>query len=176
MPKFKGEHIYLRALEPEDIDFLYQVENDESLWYLSNTIQPFSRYILTEYLKNAHQDIFEAKQLRLVICANDDKRLGLIDLYDFDPINKRVGLGIVIHSDQDKRKGFGKEAIQLMSNYVFNTLQLHQIYVGITEENQASLHLFKSLNFMHTGTKTDWIKTHSEYSNELHFQLINTNN
>lgn len=176
MLKFKGEHIYLRALEPEDIDFLDQVENDESLWYLSNTIQPYSRYILKEYLKNAQQDVFEAKQLRLVIFSNDDVRLGLVDLYDFDPINKRVGLGIVIHSEGNKRKGFGKEAVQLMINYAFNTLDLHQIYVGITENNESSLKLFNSLNFAHTGTKTDWVKTYSGYLNELHFQLINTNN
>jgi diamine N-acetyltransferase len=50
-----------------------------------------------QYLENAHQDIYEAKQLRLAICQDQDfPALGLIDLFDFDPKNNRAGVGIVI--------------------------------------------------------------------------------
>ena len=77
-----GEHIYLRALEPEDLDFVYSIENDEKIWEMSSTQTPYSKFLIKQYLENAQQDIYEAKQLRLVVCAKDDTAIGLIDLFD----------------------------------------------------------------------------------------------
>ena len=61
------QNIHLRALEPEDLEFLYQIENKESFWEVSHTQTPFSKYVLKQYLENAHLDIYESKQLRLLI-------------------------------------------------------------------------------------------------------------
>ena len=44
-----GKNIKLRALEKEDLDFLYQIENNESFWQVSNTQTPFSKYMLKLY-------------------------------------------------------------------------------------------------------------------------------
>ena len=84
MVTLKGKHIYLRALEPEDLDFVYEIENDMSLWQLSDTQTPYSRFLIKQYLENAQQDIFEAKQLRLAICNTNNDTIGLIDVFDFD--------------------------------------------------------------------------------------------
>lgn len=112
----KGNHIYLRALEPEDLSFLYEIENDESLWEISHTQAPYSKWLLKNYLENSHQDIYEAKQLRLAIVENDTHRLyGLIDLFDFDPKNNRAGLGIVIKNHLERNKGTGTEAVDRKS-------------------------------------------------------------
>ena len=102
MVTLKGVHIYLRALEPEDLEFIYKVENDERIWEVSNTQTPYSRFLIKQYLENAHLDIYEAKQLRLAICTLKDEVVGLIDLYDFNPTFKRAGLGILIQ-DQEQR-------------------------------------------------------------------------
>ena len=97
MVTLSGNTLYLRALEPEDLEVVHYVENREDLWELSNTQTPYSRYLIKEYLEHAHKDIYEVKQLRLVICENvSDAVLGFIDLFDFDPKNRRVGLGILI--------------------------------------------------------------------------------
>lgn len=81
-----GHTIYLRALEPEDLDFIYALENNETVWEVSNTQTPYSRFLIRQYLENAHQDIYEAKQLRLAICLNETgETIGLIDIFDFDP-------------------------------------------------------------------------------------------
>ena len=93
----KGQHIHLRALEPEDLDFLYEIENNESIWEVSNTQTPYSKWVLKQYLENAQQDIFEAKQLRLVIVFSEtNEKIGLIDLFEFDAKNSRAGIGIII--------------------------------------------------------------------------------
>lgn len=172
MITLKSEYIKLRALEPEDINVLYNIENQESLWELSSTITPYSQYILKQYIQNSYKDIFEVRQLRLVIESHKNKFLGLIDLFDFDPVNHRAGLGILINNASNRGKGYAKSAVKLMLNYSKQKLQLHQIYVNINEANQASLNLFKGLGFQIIGVKKDWNFNGISYSNELLFQYI----
>ncbi|MDY2587688.1 GNAT family N-acetyltransferase [Winogradskyella aquimaris] len=173
MVNLKGQHIYLRALEPEDLEFIYGIENDTALWSLSDTLTPYSRFNLRQYLENAQQDIFEAKQLRLAICIMDDTTIGLIDVFDFDVKNKRAGIGILIKDEAKRSKGYGKEALELLVSYCFKTLHLHQVYANISESNLASLKLFESNGFKKIGLKADWRFDGQQFSNEFMLQLIN---
>jgi diamine N-acetyltransferase len=171
----KGNSVYLRALEPEDLSFIYTIENDESIWKVSNTQTPYSKFIIKQYLENAHQDIYEAKQLRLAICLNDsDEAIGLIDLFDFDPTNKRAGIGIIIHQTNNRENGIGSQALQLLINYSFTHLQLHQLYANIGKENEISIALFAKFGFELIGIKKQWNKVNNLYEDEALYQLINT--
>jgi diamine N-acetyltransferase len=173
MKTLNGKNIFLRALESSDLDFLYNLENDESLWKVSNTTTPYSKYILQQYLENSHRDIYEVKQLRLVICKHEDEAtVGFIDLFDFDPKHSRVGVGIVIFSEEEKGKGFAFEALQLTCNYAFANLNAHQIFAGISEENKASIQLFEKAGFERSGVKKDWIFSEGKYKSEYFYQLI----
>lgn len=174
MITLKGENIYLRALEPEDLDFVYHIENNESVWEISNTQTPYSRFLIKQYLENAQQDIYEAKQLRLAICWNDSlQAIGLIDLFDFDPKNKRAGIGIVIENEMDRNKGVGKEALGLLIKYAFINLNLHQLYANIGVNNENSCRLFTKFGFQKIGIKKDWNFNNGVFSDEEIYQLIN---
>lgn len=174
MVTLKGQNIYLRALEPEDLDFVYAIENDESIWNVSNTQTPYSRFLIRQYLENAHQDIYEAKQLRLAICQNDNfSAIGLIDLFDYDPRNNRAGIGILIQNKENRGNGNGSEALQLLINYAFTHLNLHQLYANIDTENEISLKLFTTFGFQLIGTKKQWNLVNGNYADESLFQLIN---
>ncbi|WP_299220711.1 GNAT family N-acetyltransferase [uncultured Aquimarina sp.] len=172
MLTLKGEHIYLRALEPEDLDFVYLIENDERIWEMSTTQTPYSRFLIKQYLENAHQDIYEAKQLRLVICSYDEATLGLIDLFDFNPTHNRAGVGILIAEQVHRGKGYGKEALTLIKNYGKTHLRLHQLYANIAEDNLASIKLFEKEGFKKIGTKNEWNLVDGVYKDELLYQLI----
>jgi len=173
MVTLQGNTIFLRALEPEDLAFIYHIENDENIWEVSNTQTPYSKFLITQYLENAHQDIYEAKQLRLAICKIENlEAIGLIDLFDFDPKNKRAGVGIIIQNDVDRNNGFGKEALGLMINYAFHQLQLHQLYANIGTENLPSLSLFTTFGFEKIGVKKDWNFTNNSFHDEVLLQLI----
>ena len=167
----RGENINLRALEPSDLDVLYNWENDTTIWKVSQTIAPFSKNILAKYLENAHQDIFTAKQLRLMI-EKDNTPIGTIELFDFDPVNLRCGIGIWIVDKENRRKGYAKEALLLIINYAFTNLHLNQIYCNISSRNQASINLFGSLDFQLVGVKAKWNKTVDGWEDELLFQLL----
>ncbi|MFC4740645.1 GNAT family N-acetyltransferase [Flavobacterium ponti] len=174
MITLKGNNIYLRALEPEDLAFIYTIENDESIWNVSNTQTPYSKFLIKQYLENAHQDIYEAKQLRLAICLNNsDEAIGLIDLFDFDPTNNRAGIGIIIHQDNKRENGIGSEALELLIRYCFTHLQLHQLYANIGTENEISIALFTKFDFQLIGIKKQWNKVDNEFKDEALYQLIN---
>ncbi len=175
MVTLKGKHIYLRALEPEDLEFIHTIENEEAIWELSSTITPYSKFLIKQYLENAHQDIYEAKQLRLVISSYDDKALGMIDIFDFDFKNKRAGIGILVKDIEDRKKGYGSEALDLLCQYAFNHLDLHQLYCNISEDNEASIKLFVNQGFKQVGLKKDWTFFNGTYKNEYLFQLITNN-
>lgn len=171
--RLRGEHIYLRALEPEDLALLYQLENNTQVWEISNTLAPYSKYVLKQYLDNSLKDIYEAKQLRLVICEiNNDLPIGFIDIFDFDPKHRRAGLGIIIFSEAFKRKGFASQAINLVCEYGFNHLNLHQFFAHITSDNLESIALFEKLGFVKAGTKKDWIATQDLFKDEFIYQFI----
>lgn len=173
MITLKGKHIYLRALEPEDLSFLYKVENDEAIWEMSHTQTPYSQYILKQYLANSHQDIYEAKQLRLIISDYGHNALGMIDLFDFDFKNRRAGVGILVYEHRHRQQGIGSEALELLISYSFRHLDLHQLYCNISEDNAPSIKLFENHGFRKVGVKKDWIYSNKAYKNECLFQLIN---
>ena len=160
-------------MEPEDLEMLYEWENNESYWTISNTISPFSKYTLKRYLENSHKNIYESGQLRLMIEHIHDKvTMGTIDIFDFDPFHRRAGLGILIANEAYRRKGYGAMALTGLIEYCFKTLQLHQLYCNILANNTESMDLFKKLGFVQAGIKKAWIKTTDGYLDEYLFQLI----
>ena len=170
--KLQSENITLRALEPEDIDYLYQWENDAENWKVSNTQAPFSRFVLEQYIATAHQDIYSVKQLRLIICDKQNKPVGCIDLFDFEPSHLRAGIGVLIADKTERRKGYASEALELLIDYSHQTLNLHQLYCNITIDNEASVLLFQKHGFQITGIKKQWIREGGKFIDELLLQRI----
>lgn len=169
-----GKKIFFRALEPADIDILYEWENDTSVWHISNTITPFSRFALEQYILNSNTDIYTAKQLRLMINKkNNNDTIGAIDLFDFNPHHQRAGVGLLIKKSE-RNKGYADEALDLLADYAFNTLQLHQLYCNISSDNEVSLHLFQKKNFKICGRKKEWLKINNTWIDEFQLQLLNT--
>jgi len=173
----QAEKIYLRALEPNDLELLYQMENNLSVWDVSNTITPFSRDILKLFLETAHQDIFTNKQLRLMICLNSNHAVvGTVDLFDFDPHHLRIGIGILI-IENFRKQGFAHEAIKLSLDYCFNTLLVNQVFCNISDKNIESIKLFEHSNFIFAGNKKVWNRIGvNDYEDELIYQCFNPKN
>jgi len=155
----------------DDLQWLYLIENDEGLWKYSNTIVPFSKEILTKYILNSNRDIFDVKQLRMVVYSKEVSRIGLIDLYDFSPENKRLALGIII-DEKYRNIGVAKKALFLIEKWIKSRLDIHQIYVNIGEENLISIKLFKSLGYIKIGLKKDWNFYNNKFNSEFTFQKI----
>lgn len=165
--------ILLRALEKEDLDILYKWENNTEVWELSNTLIPFSKYTLQEYIESSQKDIYEAKQLRLIIeHLETQTALGTLDLFDFDPYHMRSGVGILIAEKENRGKGYASEALDTLIRYCSEILDLKQLYCNIIENNTESLNLFISKGFIITGTKKAWLRLKDQWITEFFLQKI----
>lgn len=162
--------IKLRAVEPEDLERLYAWENNPLLWDVGNTRNPYSRFVLRQYIVDSDKDIYENKQLRLMmVSVKTGETVGTVDLFDFDIHNSRIALGLFVDT-AFQGKGFAKEALHLVEDYVFNFLQLNQLYCHISENNIASRKLFEKENYETNGILKNWIKTIEGYENIIVFQ------
>ncbi len=161
----------LRALEPDDLDILYDTENDKSLWKYSNTSSPFSKHSLKKFIENSHLDIIEHKQVRLVLSDKNNLPFGFIDLFKYDMTNKRAGVGIIIF-EKYRSRGLGSISLDLIENYVKKYIPIHQLYANISSENTESIKLFEKHNYLKVGNKKDWIYYNNKYFNELLYQKI----
>lgn len=171
-----GNNLLLRAPEPADIDIIYRWENDMRIWHLGNTLAPYSRFAIEQFVLNTENDIYASKQLRLMIDWHNSPKgtetIGSLDLFDFDPHHLRAGIGILI-DEPYRNRGFATEALELLISYCFNTLNLHQLYCNIEPSNPESIHLFAKAGFLLCGTKKEWLKREGNWLDELMFQLLN---
>lgn len=152
----------LRAIEPEDLDLLYRIENDQELWGVGYTNVPYSRYALHDYVAHAAADIYVDRQVRLMIDVQDVGVVGIADLMDFDPRNNRAEVGIVIQKPF-RHRGYGHQALAQLLDYAQKVLHLHQLYAIIASENEESIHLFLHLGFQHQATLAGWLYDGKHY-------------
>jgi diamine N-acetyltransferase len=170
---FESEKILLRPCEPSDLEVMYQWENNQSNWLLSDTIKPFSKYTLEEFLKQDQSDIYAAKQQRFIIqLKNPDKTIGLIDLYNFDPHHHRAGVGVLIGDLQERKKNYASDALQLLHQYSFGILNLNQLFCYIQVSNAASIRLFEKAGYKKTGTLKKWLMNNGKYENVFFYQCL----
>jgi diamine N-acetyltransferase len=153
-------NVVLRAVEPSDVDNMYVWENDVSVWKISQTFSPYSEYTLQEYSHKANISIQEAKQFRFIIdihSENEITSVGIIDVFDYDSVNQKAAIGILIGNHSYRRKGIACLSLEIAADYCFNILNLHQIYCYIGKNNIHSIGLFESQGFLKSGILKDWI-------------------
>lgn len=165
-------NIVLRALEPDDVEMLYNWENNMEIWELSNTKTPFSKYVLAKYIQESARDIYETRQLRLIIETRDHVPVGAIDLFEFEPYHQRAGVGILIHKTEHRHKGYATDALAALSNYALEVLGLKQLYANIAADNPISINLFEKAGFQQSGLKKNWLKTFTGWKDEVLLQKM----
>lgn len=166
----ENENIRLRAVEPEDLDRLYVWENNTQLWDVGNTRNPYSRFVLKQYIVDSAKDIYENKQVRLMmVLIKTGETVGTVDLFDFDIHNSRIALGLFVDA-AFQGKGYARESLHLVEEYIFDYLKVNQLYCHIAENNTASIRLFEQEEYEKTGLLKDWIKTANGFENIVLFQ------
>ncbi|MEI7504394.1 MAG: GNAT family protein [Paludibacter sp.] len=166
----ENENIVLRAVEPEDLDRLYIWENNSQLWDVGNTRKPYSRFVLKQYILESSKNIYETKQLRLMMVSKETgETVGTVDLFDFEIHNSHIALGLFVDA-AFQGKGFAKASLKLIEEYVFDYLKVNQLYCHISQNNTASIKMFEQENFEKTGILKQWVKTLEGYEDIILFQ------
>lgn len=168
-----NNRIYLRAVEPEDLEVMYEMENDPMMWDVSSFTVPYSRYVLRQYIEGSQSDMFADKQLRLMMVRREDNRtLGTVDVTDFVPLHSRGAVGIAVYKEF-RQEGYAADGLQLLCDYVFGFLCIRQLYAHVAVDNEASLRLFRSCGFTQCGLLKDWLQTKEGYRDAALMQCLN---
>ena len=166
-----NSYVTLRAMEPEDLELLYQIENDQELWEVGTANVPYSRYALNNYVMCAANDIYTDKQVRLVMENEEKKVVGLLDILNFDPRHLRAEIGIVVLKEH-RGKGYGEQAIQRAIDYGRNFLHIHQLYAIVDATNIPSIQLFKKVGFSQGVNVKEWIFDGCDYHDAFFMQFF----
>ena len=167
----KSSKLKLRAVEPEDLDLMYLIENDTELWPCGQASAPFSYYALKQYIAESSNDFFHDRQLRLVLETAEGTSVGFVDLQNYDPLHHRAEVGIVVVPEQ-QRKGLATEALGLLAKYVSSHLGVHQLYALVPEDNTASVALFTKCGYKETATLQDWLNSPKGWQSVVVYQLV----
>ncbi|MCL2650737.1 MAG: GNAT family N-acetyltransferase [Candidatus Azobacteroides sp.] len=172
MTFLENENLLLRALEPEDLDILYAWENNTELWKYGSTLMPYSKFALRDYLANSLHGIVYSRQLRLMAVEKESlTAVGMVDLFDYDPIHQRAGVGILVDTPY-RRKGYGAEILNLTADYAFHILHINQLYAHIPLSNTVSFNLLSKCGYEQSGVLKAWLKTATGFEDVHLMQLM----
>ncbi|WP_210521012.1 GNAT family N-acetyltransferase [Hymenobacter terricola] len=164
--------VHLRALEPDDLEFLYALENDPDIWGVSDTLVPVSRHALREYLEHATADFYVVRQLRLVITTEISRvPVGVVDLFDYDPLHQRAGVGITVLAGE-RRHGYARQALELLMAHARQVLRLHQVHATVGAGNRGSMKLFRATGFRRVGARREWLRTATGWQDAVEWQCL----
>lgn len=164
-------NVTLRAPEPDDLDFLYLLENDEAARESTPCGTPVSRQQLWQYLHDYDGDIAAQHQLRLMVCGAAGARLGAVDIYDYSHRDRRAYVGIAIAPDC-RRHGYGAAALEAVCAFAADVLGMHQLAAVVTVDNAASRRLFAACGFKPCGRLRSWRRRGTSYADALVLQRL----
>lgn len=171
-PLLCDDKITLRAVEATDLDNILAWENDTTIWEVGSSMAPFSRKSIWDYIESYNPDIFAARQLRLIIECNDSRQaVGMIDLYDFDPMNRRAGVGLLIDRAY-RHQGYGLRSLALLAGYAGKFIGMHQLWAVVSVDNSHSVDLFKKSGYRITGRMKSWLRSGKSYRDAFMMQLL----
>ncbi len=175
-----SESLFLRALEPDDIDFLYDLENREDSFLVGENCIPFSRDFLQRFVyASLHENLLSTGQLRLVACKTpplgkkgfEMPPVGVLDFFNHDALHRRAEVGIVVCKDL-RGKGLGAKILQEACVYAQNRLNLHQLHAETAVCNTSSVRIFRSCGFKRCGSRRQWIMQGGKWVDVVLWQKI----
>lgn len=161
----------LRALEPEDVEFMYACETDVDTFRNTDYIAPLSRRMLHDYALSYDADPFRAGQLRLVVEETSTKTpVALADLYNISTHDLSALIGIIVLPNY-RRQNIATTAIKLLIEYCKFCLHLEIIAAFVDNINIPSLRLFKKCGFKSIANIPRWRKVDGERHDVTLFTL-----
>lgn len=168
----ENDIVRLRAVEPHDSQLLFSLEADPAMDEVNFATAPASRHLIDRYIASYTADLHSDGQLRLIIEARDSgKAVGSIDISDYNPRDRRGFVGIAI-VEGERRKGYGRAALEILCRYAALDLGIHQLAAQVAVDNTASKALFTSCGFKPAGRLRRWIRRGRAYQDAIIFQHL----
>jgi diamine N-acetyltransferase len=152
-PFLVGEQVYLRSVEKDDLELLRKWANDPQLRALTGETTPMTPAGAEEYLERLSHD---PDRVWFVIVLRDSGRvIGETGLLRMFPAWRTTDLSIIIGEKDAWGQGYGRDAIRLMIDYAFGSLNFHRISIGVVGFNESALRFYEKMGFQREGVQRD---------------------
>ena len=171
-PFLEGEKIYLRPLEPEDLnrEYLGWLNNPKVTCFLESGIFPQTQKELEKYIKQATHS---PDQLILAIVdKKSSQHIGNVKLGPINWIHRWGTLGLLIGNQQQWGRGVGREATRLMLGYAFSRLNLNRIDLGVYADHKRAIRLYRTIGFRIEGRFRKDVFHKGQYKDRLWMGLL----
>lgn len=163
--------ITLRAVEPQDVDIIFEIDNDVEAWADSDMSAPYSRALLAKYADGYMAEPFEEGQLRLIAEDKESREVvGILDYYEISALHLNAMTGIYVRP-AFRRKGYGRAMLEAAKSYASRHLHLIMLGARILQDNSASVSLFSKTGFSCHGIMPNWHIADGEARNVLNFYV-----
>jgi RimJ/RimL family protein N-acetyltransferase len=149
-PILRGEHVYLRAVEPEDADRIHG-------WYehadTSRLMGEFPRSLARRRI-DVDTAIRESGRdwYAFVIClVADDRPIGRMDLFEIDKVNGSAGFGMAIGVHAERGRGYGTDAVNALLDFCFGQLRLERVWLVTDSVNERAQHVYRKAGLVEEG-------------------------
>ncbi len=169
----EGERLYLRGVTRADVTekYLSWMNNPAVMQYLESRFYPHSLDSLLEFVAAMEHD---RDNLFLAIVLKDvDRHIGNIKLGPINWLHRFADIGLLIGEQDCWGKGYATEAIQILTHYAFNRLNLHHLTAGCYAQNVGSAKAFIKAGWQQEGLRPKHFFSDGIYVDEILLGILN---
>lgn len=156
-PLLQSDRIKLRPPRKEDLDDLYDIENDTAAWIYNYVRVPFTRRSIERFLENYTPNAIECKYIRFMVELKATAQcIGIAELFDVDWMNRRAEVGIYIVPEA-RHQGVASECLNILARYAAKHLGMNRLYAYVHQDNEYSKHLFAGCGYQDIATLPGWL-------------------
>jgi RimJ/RimL family protein N-acetyltransferase len=168
--KIIGERLYLSPINPDEVDTYLKWINEDKTLALN-----FGQYPLMVSSKSDLNWLYEpSKNMHryAIVLLDNDVLIGSISLHNIDNLNRNAYIGIFIGGEENRSKGYGAEAIRLILDYGFKTMNMHSINLTVHADNEAGINCYKNVGFREVGRLPEVLYINGKYVDKIYMSML----
>lgn len=167
----EGKKVYLRAIEPEDLEYYRENINDPET---EKMVGGWSLPVASVSQRDWYNSIVgDRNNLRFTISMKDeDLPLGMVNLVDIDWKSGVAFSGIKLFKNAQRKSGIGFDTVMSMDRYAFDELRLNRIEGTILTTNIPSIKLYKKCGWVEEGIRRQSKYQSGEYYDEIFVSIL----
>ena len=166
----KGEHLSLIPFAEKNLDQTRQWANDQEICGGILRVLPVTEYDQEQWFVNLCHDL--SKIVLSVHLLENEKHVGNSGFYDIDYLHRRAELWMLIGEKTCWGKGYGKQIVQLMLSYGFDSLNLNRIFLHVRHDHPRAVKLYENAGFKAEGVLREQYFMQGKYVNVLVMSIL----
>ena len=170
--QLRGSSVFLRPPRPEDTRQLFDWLNEPEVAFPWDSFGVDSYHVFENGLHSASASEQSLYPRFVIALRSDERPIGVVGYYRAHPVLEGYDLWYDICEPAERGKGYGKEAVRLLSGYLFANTHVERLGAVCDVENVASYRLLESLGYKREGTLHHALFHHGEW-HDAHLYGVN---